>query len=1259
MARDKLKDFLQGRSTETRIAFTIDAADMGPTDTFNAGDDLGRDPGTRQELLGLENPESDDGLLGDFLKFLVDLSDNQFTLKGGNMIANSTNRGDALTPIDQQGVVEGFVEGVDRIRASRPGGSSGESLGSIMSSYSESGYIDKQVINDEVDKIGFDTVPIQSENLETPRSGQTLLGTIVGENIDHTGQTRYGSEPESKIQEAIEDTLVQNSRFRNVSGDRFSSFVAPDDKSASRFEEGVSFKSSELGSPDGTLTYQRNFGEYLVDPGSDPGGSDPVRIAQLMSVGESLLLKGAGWDDGISPGDSSDPSDIDASEAAKKFTSGEFTGGEESFKVDNETIRARNAKGAPENEMGDSVYAGRGQFLSADGAGDSFGSTTTPRSKFSSTDNQSILRAQAAAAIAAMITITEDTFNMMDSAGGGDNLLDLRRGPYVAGQAKRIAREAKFQLFRNLVIAPTDYDYKRCVKQGFLILFNRGFSDGENSLSKTANYQMIQESAGFWLSVAKKILISYATILDNIGSDGAESFTSPTVSNVASIFRGISKTPVLRILNVAAIVGNVSLRAQGAGLYDDEGESDGMPNPNDPVGPWNVDILPDGPATRISKSRTQDGQTALSLAWRTSSTPAIYMIPRNVIMAAVEMGTLSNGTNPLKGMMGSQLIKKTYLDVNAGTGGLGFGGGVMGGGGSPRIPGDVIERIENLLDAEYVPFYFHDIRTNEIISFHAFLENLTDRYTPEYSRTNGYGRIDSVKTYRSTNRSIQFSFHIAATSKEDFDEMWWKINKLTTLVYPQWTRGTLMSTKAGLLDSTFIQPFSQVLSSSPVIRLRIGDVIKGNYSKFNLARIFGVGDSDVIPKASSMVPPTAFMSIIHGAIKGAAEAQLDTVFAAIYGSPLSFGADMGGIRPLRALASQALINGFANPLGVSIVMRELSSPDQDVNPASFSLTLAGAVQAGATALRGLVSPAAGYGPTTFPYLKASSDEGYIRDDGTGKRWRVLRPLRVFVIAHLRKTEVVKTLSDAQVGAPFKGPRRKANPLLKTHYRVAIVDFNAPIELLGRWFIVSHADLMPNINAIFNSYVLPSLSAPALADAVVQGLANEAATITGIPADQLDVAISDTANFMKASTGFGPATTTVNPVTKAFASTAGRGLAGVITNLSYNLLDGTNTWEIDWNSRAPKVVKVDIGFEPIHDIPPGLDHNGYNRAPIYNVGDIMQYVAGDPYDDDGRASHDSYKNQGRLGTVSEDPNDTSAAPSGGSAAARETASREDG
>jgi len=59
-------------------------------------------------------------------------------------------------------------------------------------------------------------------------------------------------------------------------------------------------------------------------------------------------------------------------------------------------------------------------------------------------------------------------------------------------------------------------------------------------------------------------------------------------------------------------------------------------------------------------------------------------------------------------------------------------------------------------------------------------------------------------------------------------------------LYPQWSKGQQVSSEKG----TFTQPFSQVFAGTPIVRLRIGDVIKSNYSKFNLARLFGVGDSE-------------------------------------------------------------------------------------------------------------------------------------------------------------------------------------------------------------------------------------------------------------------------------------------------------------------------------------------------------------------------------------------------------------------------------
>jgi hypothetical protein len=84
----------------------------------------------------------------------------------------------------------------------------------------------------------------------------------------------------------------------------------------------------------------------------------------------------------------------------------------------------------------------------------------------------------------------------------------------------------------------------------------------------------------------------------------------------------------------------------------------------------------------------------------------------------------------------------------------------------------------------------------------------------------------------------------------------------------------------------------------------------------------------------------------------------------------------------------------------------------------------------------------------------------------------------------------------------------------------------------------------------------------------------------------------------------------NAIVKSFRDTGGKGLAGFIESMSFDWYDRV-TWETDVGNRAPKMCKVTIGFHPIHDISPGIDHNGFNRAPVYPVGAMSQGSM--PYD----------------------------------------------
>jgi hypothetical protein len=549
--------------------------------------------------------------------------------------------------------------------------------------------------------------------------------------------------------------------------------------------------------------------------------------------------------------------------------------------------------------------------------------------------------------------------------------------------------------------------------------------------------------------------------------------------------------------------------------------------------------------------------------------------------------------------------------------------------------------MEDLLDAEYVPFYFHDIRTNEITSFHAFLETLSDGFTANFTETGGYGRLDPVQTYSNTKRDIGFSFTVAATSPEDFDEMWLKINKLTTLVYPQWTRGDELRGGQINMDptqSTFIQPFSQVLGATPLVRVRIGDLIKSNYSKFNLGRIFGVGEQSVSLKSpvggSGEISSFLNAGGLAGILSPADETFLKIFFGA-FGSPMSatslggggFGSDVLSsnqgarasiIGSIESAASKLLVNGFANPI-LNVILKKYTDPDNDPSEAAVSAgNLVGRLGSKISTFgtsntgyaRGRVNPNNRvFGVRAF--VKATQSKSYrvVAKDGeeysTVKKIRFSRPVLTIVTG--RKSSQVE---DSKSRANRDNDKSKTI----TMYRVKIIDFNVPKGLFGAELLVSHSDILHNPNDTFSRYMMPILNPAAAIAGFAENLVNEGAQALGVDASSVGLALSEEQRFLSAEN---------NSIVRSFESTMGRGLAGVIKSIKFDWLTEGTPWEIDWGSRAPQVCKVTVSFAPIHDIPPGIDHEGFNRAPIYNVGKLSNAMSGDAYDDGGTSSRENY------------------------------------
>ncbi len=165
-----------------------------------------------------------------------------------------------------------------------------------------------------------------------------------------------------------------------------------------------------------------------------------------------------------------------------------------------------------------------------------------------------------------------------------------------------------------------------------------------------------------------------------------------------------------------------------------------------------------------------------------------------------------------------------------------------------------LNKKENKIDEDYMPFTFQDLRDNSIINFHAYIDSISDSYNANYNEIGGYGRVDKIKNLIATTRSINLTFNIVATGEEDFYKVWQKINRLVDMVYPQWTKGTeIREYSMGLIKKDFMKyntqqkevsnndyvnivnnlhvlkiPYSEMPSNSPMIRLRVGNLICSN-----------------------------------------------------------------------------------------------------------------------------------------------------------------------------------------------------------------------------------------------------------------------------------------------------------------------------------------------------------------------------------------------------------------------------------------------
>ena len=1223
--RKTLKDFLNsiGEGGVNRIVYRHDDLDG----VLNRGDDLGIEPNLNRELLDLDVEGS--GLLGDYLSYIVEESSNTFKLDPGNEKAATSKRGDSLALAEEQGASNVYVN------------QSSEEYPNFTS-YSNSGKLEsEEPLQDIIDKTGLSS------------NSHNLLRGVPGRNLDKTGRTdaKRNIDIDNSVLKASKG-LLKNNRFANVKNSQ---------AFADRNTDNQDFDSDS--NEAGTLTLQDIYSVYNKN-------ANKTSFDSLKQIASSLILKASGFDKSLSPERSAEIEDLEK-EIFEGEASNSILNDSGFFDTFVKINQSRFAKGFPSGRFGQSVRKDSGETLQIDPEAKnarSYGVLFNHAMKFDSNNNK-MLRIQTSLVIVALVNAVNDLLSVfqpivefkkesleLDTGSPKVKQKDNTyrgRGPYLLGEhLKNLNNDIHF--LKNLVLVDTIYPYDEAVKMGVKVLFGEDNQDA----NKIKEYSHIGQAPGFWYSVASSVLKSASRTFEQFEDIFASDITA---GSIRSIVRIMGNSSVLKFMNTCATIGDIFLQSTGG-----HNSLDDLTNVRRV---FDVDSFPDNPATRVMKSRSKGGTNELSLAWRQGSVSSMYLLPSNVINAVVDLNTLVIGQNPVNGMLGSGLVKETYVDAFANRS-------------YNRIPNYIVKQMEDKLDAEYVPFYIQDLRTNEIIAFHAFLTKLSDSITPSYGSSTGYGRMDAVKTYQTTTRKVGVTFHLVATSKEDFDEMWFKINKLTTLMYPQWTQGTMVSNVAGTIfdediNSTFIQPFSQVLGATPLVRMRVGDVIKSNYSRFNLSRIFGIGDLGVSPVskdeegfgstplnavknakgiAQQILLKTRDVKGFEFAVRDALLILFYTQFSGGYGlidaaEGKAYGASPLARTPIARLGFQLarnaisgnLINGFVNPKGASQILTQLADPNEDQS------TVAGGIDASKVSpglvgnvlnsIRGDAGGGIGYPVGSVHFLKTTAAHEYLCKDN-GHSYRIDRSLRVLIKTkpnNKNKVELTHKHADKK-DAVFKGKSRTDFDKSRKSYEVLVIDMAAPKDLYQKTLFAYHTDILPNPAQIFkNSNGYTGLKLPAIASSLGGVFADEGfiANPTKESLRQsninsgLGTELTDIIRAVFASSAAGFMDPSRNPITRAYETTAGRGLAGTLGGLSFDWLEaGNGGWETDWNSRAPKGVTISLDLDVIHDLPPGLDHSGFNRAPLYNVGSIMKHVAGDPYEDNGEVSEHTFKVAGK-------------------------------
>lgn len=672
------------------------------------------------------------------------------------------------------------------------------------------------------------------------------------------------------------------------------------------------------------------------------------------------------------------------------------------------------------------------------------------------------------------------------------------------------------------LFSPTLHDSDSCLLVGIEEFFGFSFGTGLSGRATPPSQQAARGSlkvlteSGRLNVILREILRSGISIVESAQAD----FTGgASLAGISNLVRRIKNTKMLKFVDLLMQIGD---RIKMEDDLKTDASLNGNPSFNVSASSnvSYVDSLPDQRAFYAAKSRLSDGR----MAWGASTATSMLLPVDSLLMSGLSE---SIGGARMGYPLPSRAQDPGFLTGNQRAAAIRSG----------RLDAESVAKFERELEQDYMPFYFQDLRTNEMISFHAFMEDVSEDFGVDYSSTDGYGRIDKVQIYKGTTRTVNVAFKMIATNEDDMAAMWYKLNRLAMLIYPQWTGGR----EVNVGDIKFTQPYSQIPGATPVVRMRLGDLFKSNYSKMAVARLFGIStrpDYNVTSRQPNQ-PRTV-------------GAQTENT-----SQPASQGNSGQNTVAFRVAALQDPQVQFTSNQSNS------SAEPRTINPTDVFT-----------------------GPDPRVYLNIRPIASQLRRFRAGPSRR----------------QITANNSSARILARFVDVSATSN---KANFQ-----------------LISLVTPGPNGNQRSEVITGPSGAEPTISLSLSAGFRG----MIDVPKTVSEMQRSDTSaqsesqrtsnNTSDGTVGIGALTPEIfydddkNPILKSFKSTAGRGLAGVVTSFKVDYSEAKGNWGTDASrlNRAPMFMTVQVGLAVIHDAPLGLDANGMMLAPIWPVGHYANFYA---------------------------------------------------